>query len=68
MKRKPVAPIEVEKRIADSLFHFGIISLAVYRGKDDPDYLASLEEAACELEDALAASSKWLKRLTKPKR
>ena len=68
MKRKPVAPIAVEKKIADACFNFSLLALAVYRDKNADRYRDALEEAATDLEDALASSAKWLKPLLKARR
>ena len=64
-KRKRVAPKSVEEKLASSALHYALVALAVHRGKDDPDYLATLEIAACEFEDALAGASKWIRPLLK---
>lgn len=63
-RRSP--PRKLELRIASALYNWALISLAAYRHPENPEYRDTLEEAAQDLEAALAEGSPWIRRLLRP--
>ena len=56
------APRAVQQKIADAMFNYSLIALACHRGGPEAleRYGEALEEAALELEGALAEGARWI--------